>query len=206
MGVGAASALLVDAVSYGASALLLFGVRMQAAREPALAAASRGSFVADLRVGFTEVRSRTWLWATMITMALTNMLVSAYFVLGPVIAKRQLGGPGAWAALSTVFAVGLLVGGGALFRIKPRRPMLVASVACLPLFLPTLLIGIPAPLIVIAAFQVIAGAGATHAAEPSVIAPSPRSRATPGRMAREGAPTTRALEFSVVSVPRRKPW
>jgi len=133
-------------------------------------------------------------------------LVSAYFVLGPVIAKRQLGGPGAWAALSTVFAVGLLVGGGALFRIKPRRPMLVASVACLPLFLPTLLIGIPAPLIVIAAFQVIAGAGATHAAEPSVIAPSPRSRATPGRMAREGAPTTRALEFSVVSVPRRKPW
>jgi MFS family permease len=160
VGIGAGSALLVDAVSYGASALLLFGVRTHAARQPALAAASRGSFLADLRGGFTEVRSRTWLWATMITMALTNMLVSSYFVLGPVIAKRHLGGPAAWAALSTAFAIGLLVGGGALFKIKPRRPMLVASAACLPLFLPTLLIGIPAPLIVIAVFQVIAGAGA----------------------------------------------
>jgi len=160
VGIGAGSALLVDAASYGASALLLFGVRTHAAREPALAAASRGSFVADLRDGFTQVHSRTWLWATMITMALTNMLVSSYFVLGPVIAKRHLGGPAAWAALSTAFAIGLLVGGGALFKIKPRRPLLVASVACLPIFLPTLLIGIPAPLIVIAAFQVVAGAGA----------------------------------------------
>ncbi len=160
VGVGAGSALLVDAASYGASALLLWGVRSRAAREPALAGDARGSFLADLQGGFTEVRSRTWLWATMIVMASTNMLAGSFLVLGPVIAKRHLGGPAAWAALSTAFAVGLLLGGTALFKIKPRRPMLVATFAGVPLFLPTLLIGIPAPLIVIIAFQVAAGAGA----------------------------------------------
>ena len=160
VGVGAGSALLVDAGSYGASALLLFGVRAHAARVAALDAEARGSFVGDLRGGFAEVRSRTWLWATMIAMATCNALAGAFFVLGPVIAKRELGGPGAWAALNVAFAIGLLIGGTSLLKIRPRRPLLVASFAFLTLFFPTLLIAIPAPLILIAAFQVMSGVGA----------------------------------------------
>ena len=160
VGVGAGSALLVDAASYGASALLLFGVRAHAARVPALAAEARKSFVGDLRGGLAEVRSRTWLWATMIVMAICNALAGAFYVLGPVIAKRDLGGPAAWAALNVAFAVGLLIGGTSLLKIRPRRPLFVATFAFLPLFFPTLLIAIPAPLILIAAFQVINGVGA----------------------------------------------
>ncbi|MFZ0041808.1 MAG: MFS transporter [Solirubrobacteraceae bacterium] len=160
VGVGAGSALLVDAASYGASALLLFGVRAHAARVAALTAEARGSFLADLAGGFAEVRSRTWLWATMIVMATCNALAGAFYVLGPVIAKRHLGGPAAWAALNVAFAVGLLIGGTSLLKIRPRRPLFFATFVFLVMFFPTMLIAIPAPLGVIAGFQVLSGAGA----------------------------------------------
>jgi len=160
VGIGAGSALLVDAASYGTSGLLLFGVHAAAAREPALTVDARGSFLADLRGGLAEVRSRTWLWATMIVMAVCNALAGAFFVLGPVIAKRHLGGPAAWAALNVAFAVGLLIGGTSLLKIRPRRLLFVATFAFLAMFFPPLLIAIPAPLILIAAFQVMSGVGA----------------------------------------------
>lgn len=160
VGVGAGSALLVDAASYAGSALLLFGVTSAAARTAALEAEARGSFLADLRGGFFEIRSRTWLWTTMIVMALSNALAGAFLVLGPVIAKRHLGGPAAWAALNVAFAIGLLLGGTSLLKIRPRRPLFAATIAFLALFFPMMLIAIPAPLILIAAFQVLSGMGA----------------------------------------------
>jgi MFS family permease len=160
VGVGPGSAILVDAASYGASALLLFGVRSTIARTPALTATLRGSFVADLRDGFLEVRNRTWLWATMIVMALANALTGAFMVLGPVIAKRHLGGPGAWAALNVAFGGGVLLGGTSLMSIRPRRPLLVGTLMFIPMFIPELLLAIPAPLAVIVAFRVLSGIGA----------------------------------------------
>jgi MFS family permease len=160
VGIGPGSALLVDGASYAASALLLFGVRSAAARTPAIAGADRQPFLAELRGGYREVRERRWVWVTMIVLATTNALAAGYFVLGPLIAKRQLGGPGAWAALGTAFAVGALIGGTTLLQIKPRRPMLVGSLVVIALAFPTLLIAIPAPLFVIVIFQVAAGIAA----------------------------------------------
>lgn len=160
VGVGPGSALLVDGASYAASALLLFGVRSAAAREPAIADGDRQPFLTELRGGYREVRQRRWVWLTMIVFATTNALAAGYFVLGPGIAKNQLGGPGAWAVLGTAFAIGALIGGTALLQIRPRRPMLVGSLVAVALVFPTLLIAIPAPLIVIAAFQIASGIAA----------------------------------------------
>jgi MFS family permease len=160
VGIGPGSAMLVDGATYAASALLLFGVRAAAARAPAIADRDRQPFLTELRGGYTEVRGRRWVWITMIVFATTNALAAAYFVLGPVIAKHQLGGPGAWAVLGTAFAVGALIGGTALLQIKPRRPMLVGSLVAIALVFPTLLIAIPAPLIVIAIFQIASGIAA----------------------------------------------
>ncbi|MGH2891615.1 MAG: MFS transporter, partial [Solirubrobacteraceae bacterium] len=141
-------ALALDGASYAISALLLARVRRDDPRPE-----SETHFLGDLRVGFREVRSRTWVWSVIAVFAFTNTVASAFPVLGPLIAKQRLGGAGAWAAILAFRAVGWLAAGTRLLRARPRRPLLVAVrvglVAPLPLFL--LAIGAPLVLIVIGA-------------------------------------------------------
>jgi len=89
---GPGAALLIDAASYGISALLLARVHVTAP-----APAPRQRFGVELREGFAEVRKRTWVWSIIACSAFWNML-AAFSVLGPVVAKDSLGGPAAWAA------------------------------------------------------------------------------------------------------------
>jgi predicted MFS family arabinose efflux permease len=152
--VGAGEALLLDAATYAASAVLLARVRVAAApgREPA-------SFVADLREGWTEVRSRTWVRTILAGFSLANCATAAFTVLGPVVARRTLGGVGAWAAILACRGIGDVLGGVAALRLRPRRPLLVAVVACALAAGPTLLLAVPAPVAAIAAAAVVAGVG-----------------------------------------------
>ena len=87
------------------------------------------SFIADLRDGWDDFRSRTWLWTTVASTTFGNMMFAAYFVLGPLVADRELGGAGAWALIASAFGVGLLVGGIVLLQLDPQRPVLVATLA-----------------------------------------------------------------------------
>lgn len=154
---GPGAALLIDAGSYGASALLLARVRPGAGARAA--AGQPGRFLRDLREGFDEVRSRTWLWATLLVLSLVNMVSCALPVLGALVAKQALGGAGAWAAMLAARATGGLLGGTALLRVSPRRPLLVATLACAATPVPTLLLGIPAPLAVLVPAALLAGIG-----------------------------------------------
>jgi hypothetical protein len=149
---GPGAALLIDAASYGISGLLLARVRVTAA-----VPGPRHSFVAELREGFAEVRKRTWVWATIGSAALWNLL-AAFTVLGPVVAKNSLGGPAAWAAILTAEGVGWLVGGVTLLRVSPRRPLIVATAASAAAVVPTLLLAVPAPVAVIVIAGLFAGA------------------------------------------------
>jgi MFS family permease len=146
-------ALAVDAATYGVSGLLLARVRVGATAR----AAKR--FLVDLRDGFAEVRARTWVWATIAVFSVVNALSVAFVVLGAVIAKRELGGAGAWALILAGQGVGALVGGWLLLRLKPRRPMLIAVLIGLLPPVPILLLAIPAALAVIAAAGLLGGAG-----------------------------------------------
>ena len=145
-------ALLVDAASYATSALLLARVHPP---EPPSAIPSR--FLADLREGFAEVRSRTWLWSVIAVFAVTNAVSAAFPVLGAVIAKRHLGGAGAWAAILAVRAVGGLVAGTVMLRLAPRRPLLVAVRFGIVSALPMFLLAAHAPLALILAAAVVMG-------------------------------------------------
>ena len=78
------------------------------------------SFIADLRDGWDDFRSRTWLWTTVASTTFGNMMFAAYFVLGPLVADRELGGAGAWALIASAFGIGLLVGGIVLLQLDPR--------------------------------------------------------------------------------------
>jgi hypothetical protein len=147
--------MLIDAASYGVSALLLARVR----RDVDDPAASDARFLADLRDGFAEVRSRTWVWATIVAFSLLTTFALAFPVLGAVVARRQLGGAGAWAAILVARAAGALIAGTSLLRLAPRRPLLVATLAGMVTALPTILLAIPAPLAVIAVGALVSGIG-----------------------------------------------
>jgi predicted MFS family arabinose efflux permease len=147
-------ALLIDAASYGASAALLARVRRDDPRP-----ASATHFLADLRGGFAEVRSRTWVWSIIAVFSLVNTLAAAFPVLGALTAKRHLGGPAAWAAILAFRAVGSLIGSTTLLRLRPPRPLLAATLTGMITALPTLLLAVPAPLVLIVIVALISGIG-----------------------------------------------
>jgi len=152
----AASGLVVAAVGPGWS-LLLSGLCVSGSVPLLLGMSGRGgkrerasehqpSMLRELREGWAEFRSHTWLWATVIQYCLVMMSWNAGFqVLGPVVAQQHLGGPAAWGAITASEGVGLILGGIVSLRYTPRRPMLLVvgsggalalSPACLGLVLP----------------------------------------------------------------------
>ncbi|MFI7634942.1 MFS transporter [Nonomuraea sp. NPDC049400] len=152
--VGGGWALIVSGAMFSAAGLLIAMMRLQPAaqqREPG----QRHSVLADLREGWREFSSRQWIWVVVAQFSLMVMAIQAgHGVLGPLLAKESLGGPAAWSAFLAGEAVGTLVGVLTAMRLRPRRPILVAVLLCLPPALPYALLGLDAPLwaIVIGAF------------------------------------------------------
>ncbi|MGH2914953.1 MAG: MFS transporter [Solirubrobacteraceae bacterium] len=158
--IGSSYGLIADGASYLLSAVLLFQVS-SSARAAHERDREASSFVADLRSGFDEVSGRRWVWATILNMAIANMLMAAYPVLGPLICKQHYGGAPAWALLSVVLAAGMLVGGSVLLRYRPRYLLRAGFLAFLPAMLPLVLLGLHAPIYLIAGCAFISGIGMT---------------------------------------------
>src|SRR5919199_542618 len=115
-------AILGDGITFAIAAVLVAGIR-PLGHVPA----PRESFWRELAGGWHEVRSRTWLWASIIDFAVFQMVyLAAMMVLGPLIAKQALGGAGAWAAILAAFSAGTLVGNLWSVRLRPRRPLIFA--------------------------------------------------------------------------------
>ena len=122
---GAGTAIAIDAGTFAVSTASLALLRVPAAAERA----ARLPFLADLREGWREFVSRTWLWATVAGSSLYLLAVIApLMVLGPVVADRELGGAGAWGAIAAAIGLGTLAGSVAAGRVRPARPILVVAV------------------------------------------------------------------------------
>ena len=147
-------AILGDAVTFGVSVAFLATLDLTAAPRP-----SRQRFVTDLREGWDEFRSRTWLWTITAVSAVFNFLITAYLVLGPVVSQRSYGGAAAWATVATIWGVGSVAGGLLTMRLKPRHPLRLAVTASCFLPLPSLAFAAGLPLPVIAAAAALAGTG-----------------------------------------------
>jgi len=169
---GAAIAGLLVAAAGAGWALVLCGIGMistipmllairgsrpvtgQEATEAGPDAAGR-SMLAELREGWSEFRSHTWLWVIVAQFCVVMMAwYGAFSVLGPVVAREHLGGPAAWGAITAADAFGLIAGGLAALRFTPRRPMLFVvltggAVAISPLSLAMVL---PLPAVCLASF------------------------------------------------------
>ena len=119
------------------------------------------SFVADLREGWREFTSRTWLWVIVAQFGFVNAFESASeAVLGPVVAKDHLHAALGWGFVLAAVAVGLIVGGVAMLRLRPDRSLLTATLGFL-LTTPLLAgLAIPLPLAVVIVLGFVAGCGA----------------------------------------------
>jgi predicted MFS family arabinose efflux permease len=166
---GAAVAGLLVAATGPGPALLLCGVGMvstvplllsiRAGRESLRAGEADGSaspnMLRELREGWSEFRSHTWLWVIVAQFCVVMMAwYGAFSVLGPVVAKEHLGGAAAWGAITAADALGLIAGGLVSLRFTPRRPMLFVvltggAVAISPISLAMVL---PLPAICVASF------------------------------------------------------
>jgi hypothetical protein len=126
---------------------------------PRQAAREATSFLRDLVEGWTAFRTRTWVWSVVAAASFGNLLWSSVGVLGPVIAKRDLGGAAAWGTVMAAMGVGALGGGLLAIRARPRRP-LVTSLLVVSLFgLPPALLALGASTGVLAVGTFLAGGG-----------------------------------------------
>ncbi|MCZ7587613.1 MAG: MFS transporter [Gaiella sp.] len=147
-------ALAIDAASFLVCAELLRRIRATP-RETADAP----GFVAELREGWQEFTSRTWLWASVVLFGIGNLAFAGWIVLGPAVADERLGGAGPWAVILTAGGAGAVVGGVVAMRLRPRRPLVACTVAAMLLSLQTLSLALGAPTAVIAAAALVGGAG-----------------------------------------------
>jgi len=116
-------ALAAGAGTYLLSAALLFRLRLPKRSGPATP-----SFVAQLREGWVEFRSRTWLWVIVLQYAIFHLVVFAPFmVLGVVVAKTSLGGAAVWGAVLAALSAGSVLGSLLVVRFQPRRPLVLAT-------------------------------------------------------------------------------
>jgi MFS family permease len=112
---GAGWAILGDAATFALGAYLLARLRL-----PPLERAPRESFVHELAAGWREVVSRRWLWTSIASFAVFQLaVIAAFSVLGPVVAKRSLGGASAWATLAAAFGIGSIVGNLVALHLVP---------------------------------------------------------------------------------------
>jgi MFS family permease len=159
--VGSGGAVAVDAATFAVSALLLTRLRPGGG---AVRETRRVRLAADLREGWSEVRSRTWLWSSIANFTVFSALAwPAVLVLGPQLARTELGGIGAWSILTGAFGAGALAGSIASLRMRCVRPaaavaVLLALAAARPAVYAS---GAALPLI--AAFSFVAGAAMSTA-------------------------------------------
>ncbi|HWS37224.1 MAG TPA: MFS transporter [Actinoplanes sp.] len=127
--------IAVDAVTFVVAGLCFAFVRVTAP------AASRSHVLADLRIGWSEFRSRTWLWVVVAGFSLLNAAwTGGLYVLGPAVADETIGRQ-AWGMVLAAETVGLVLGGLVAMRLRTRRLLLVGVLSCFGMSLPLFVLG-----------------------------------------------------------------
>jgi MFS family permease len=152
--IGAGEALLLDAATYGTSALLLTRLRLpERARRTAAP-----NFVRELREGWHAFTEHTWVWVLTVWISFYFLVTYApFFVLGPYIARSSLGGAGAWATIVTGEGLGALAGGIVALRYRPNRAWVLVCGLFVATAVQSVLLAEHAHAVAIAAAAVLAG-------------------------------------------------
>ncbi|MFD5826629.1 MFS transporter [Lentzea sp. NPDC060358] len=150
--IGAPWVFFLNAGTFAVSAVTLALLRV-----PAVAAVRTG-FWDELRQGWREFSGRRWFWTNATAHICWNLGRSAYQVLGPLVAVRQLGGELSWGLIAQGAAIGAVGGAVVALHVRPRRPLVVANLALALGAVPLVLLAVAAAPVVIAL-----AAGVMHA-------------------------------------------
>ncbi|HEY3608101.1 MAG TPA: MFS transporter [Pseudonocardiaceae bacterium] len=148
--------LVLDAASFFVSAILIG--RAGALGKQAVTITGR-SLGTEIISGLRYVKETRWLSALIASAcAFQFFLLATLSVLGPLVARSELGGPSAWAAISAALGAGGIVGSALAMRVRPKRPLLTGYSLLLLGSGPTLLLlALPATTLIIAATEFVAG-------------------------------------------------
>ncbi|AMW15038.1 hypothetical protein A4E84_39640 [Streptomyces qaidamensis] len=120
--VGPGWGLAVDAASFALAAASFALIRVQAAAPPA----PSPGVVHELRVGWQEFTSRSWVWVIVVAFCFLNAGITASFtVLGPAVADITGIGRSGWGLVVAAGSLGAVAGGVLSLSWRPRRAILV---------------------------------------------------------------------------------
>jgi MFS family permease len=148
-------ALAIDAASFVGAALLLSRIRIP----PRAVPAQHPNFLRELREGWREFTSRTWLWSTVVIFGLGNFFFMFWPVLGPIVAKEHLGGARSWSIILVANGIGAVVGGIVALRYRPRLPLVACILWPMLVCIQLVSLALHAPTWVIASASFFAGLG-----------------------------------------------
>ena len=144
-------ALAIDAASFFVAALVLWLIRI-----PQRAAVTATGFFHELREGWREFVSRTWLWSTVLVFGIGNVFFMFWSVLGPTVLRHH---PLSWAVIASAAGGGAIVGGLVAIRYRPARPLVACIVTPIPYALKFIALAFHAPIWLVAVASFCGGIG-----------------------------------------------
>jgi MFS family permease len=139
----------VDAATFAVGVFFLLRVRARPRGEPA----PREPFLRELSAGLRAVRSRPWVWVTLLVFSTAAAIGFApFFVLGPAVAEQRYDSSTVFGLLVTTMGVGTFAGAILGLRWRPKRPLRTAFAVLFawPISLAGFALGAPFALMLVA--------------------------------------------------------
>lgn len=158
---GPGEAIAIDSLTFLVSAAFL--ARLRGVELPAEQVGEGPHGVLDgLRHGWGIVRSSGWILPGIAALvAYTVFVLPSVFVLGPVIAERDMDGATSWALITTAFGIGGVLGSIAVYRVRLDRTLVVTFAAMLLAASQGVILASGLGVEAIAALELVAGIGVT---------------------------------------------
>ncbi|CQH30891.1 MULTISPECIES: MFS transporter [Yersinia] len=153
--IGPGWGLAVDALGFAAAAPLYYFIRVN----PTLSQESNTNILQDLRDGWKEFISHSWVWSIVAQFTIVNAAFSGVvMILGPIVADATFGRVG-WGIIVAAQSIGLIVGSFIALRWRPRRDLFVGVLLVSLCAVPIVLLSVaPSTTVLMGAFFV-AGVG-----------------------------------------------